>query len=294
MAETLPHPVRLRLEQTLAQWRHWHAAPPLAAPPRVERVLGDGHSNYNVLVAAAQRFVVRIDGIDPTTHGLHRQGEWHTLQAAHGAGVAPRPCYFNPDLGSLVCAYLEPDPQSRHAPEQIAALLRRIHRLPACHTRLDLGERILRYERRLAHRQGPPADGLAPLRDAVVRSLAQSQRREFEPALCHNDLLHANRIPTGGALRAIDWEYSAMGDPLYDLAVVIAGDDLDPDRSAALLRCYLGRAPAAEERAALGHHLVVYRYLALLWYLVQDHPVMDPDRMARDIGRLREAVETVS
>ena len=64
----------------------------------------------------------------------------------------------------------------------------------------------------------------------LERRLANTTGRVF----CHNDLLRANRIATRGSLRAIDWEYSAMAEPWYDLAVVICGDDL-PDREQALL-----------------------------------------------------------
>jgi aminoglycoside phosphotransferase (APT) family kinase protein len=291
VAETLPRPVRLRLDQTLAQWRHWHCEPALAAPPRVERLLGEGHSNHNVLVGGAARFVVRIDGVDPSIHGLNRRGEWRNLQAAHAAGLAPRPCYFNPDLGSLVCDYLEPVPPSAQSPAEIAGLLRGIHRLPACHARLALRERVLRYEHRLAARRKPLPERLVPLREPVWRSLQRAVRRTRPQVLCHNDLLRANRIRGAAGLLAIDWEYSAMGDPLYDLAVVIAGDELDSRQGETLAGHYLGRAPSADERAALADYLVVYRYLALLWYLAEDHPVMDGMRQERDIARLEAALE---
>ena len=87
--------------------------------------------------------------------------------------------------------------------------------------------------------------------------------------LCHNDLLRANRIYSGGRLWAVDWEYSAMGSPWYDLAVVVAGDGLDRDQANMLLETYLGRPPSGEEQLALQCQACVYRYLELLWYLAQ-------------------------
>jgi len=96
MVTALPGNIRLKLEQTLAQWRQWKVDPPIHHAPTVVSRLSAGLSNFSVLVEADRQFVVRIDGIKPSAHGLNRQGEWRSLSAAHRAGLAPRPCYFNP------------------------------------------------------------------------------------------------------------------------------------------------------------------------------------------------------
>ena len=109
MAAALPRHVRLKLAQALGQWRHWRCDPPLQSMPEVVRVLGSGLSNHNVLVRCEASYVVRIDGINPAHHGLNRQTEWRAIESAAAAGLAPRPRYFNPELGCLVCDYLPPD-----------------------------------------------------------------------------------------------------------------------------------------------------------------------------------------
>ena len=100
-------------------------------------------------------------------------------------------------------------------PGDVAALLRDIHQLPARHSRLDLAERILRYEKQLEHRGNTRSQALAQCRDQVWRyldSLITCATAHWR--LCHNDLLQANRMYSGGRLWAIDWEYCAMGRPL--------------------------------------------------------------------------------
>ena len=133
--QSLPPRIRLRLDQTLAQWRSWQCDPPLDSRPEPAEVLGRGISNFSVLVDAGQRFVVRIDGIDPAANGLHRQLEWRALQAASLAQLAPPPRYFNPELGSLVCDYLTPDPFQSQAPGEVGELLNRITEL--CSTTVE-------------------------------------------------------------------------------------------------------------------------------------------------------------
>jgi thiamine kinase len=286
MAPALPRNVQLRLEQTLAQWSQWQCNPTAARSPSVVRVLSPGFSNYSVLVEAGQQFVVRLDGQKPAAHGLSRQAEWRTLDAAHRAGLAPRPCYFNPDLGSLVCHYLAPDAAQELRITDVAQLLRDIHQLPATHHRLDLAERILRYEKQV-ERRGRALDGaVRDCRSRVTKLLTRLQNQPGTAVLCHIDLLRANRLYSGGKLWALDWEYCAMASPWYDIAVVVNGDELSSADAGALLEAYLGRAPVDEERDTLHQYGCVYRYLELLWYLALEKPVLQPATIAQKSAAL--------
>lgn len=282
----LPRNVQIRLEQTLAQWAQWQCDPALARSPDVVKILSPGISNFSVLVEAEQRFVVRLDGQNPAAHGLSRQTEWRILAAAHRVGLAPRPRYFNPELGSLVCDYLVPDAAQELRVGDVAQLLRGIHRLPARHHRLDLAERILRYEKQVEHR-GRSLD--APVRECrgqVAALLAELQMQAGATVLCHIDLLRANRLYSGGKLWALDWEYCAMASPWYDIAVVVNGDEMSAPEADALLAAYLGRAPHAEEYDALQQYGCVYRYLELIWYLALDRPVLTADTLAEKSAAL--------
>lgn len=286
MAPILPRPVQQKLEQTLAQWAQWHCSPALTRAPDVVEILTPGISNYSVLVAAGQHFVVRLDGHNPAAHGLSRQTEWRTLEAAHRAGLAPQPRYFNPALGSMVCDYLAPD--HTHEPDitDVARLLRGIHQLPARHHRLDLAERILRYEKQLEHRGRVLDAAVRDCRAPVARLLQTLHEQAGATVLCHIDLLRANRIYSSGKLWALDWEYCAMASPWYDIAVVVNGDSLPEPDVEALLNAYLGRAPQAVERDTLHQYGCVYRYLELLWYLALDTPVLGADAIAEKSAAL--------
>lgn len=275
MLQSLPRNVQLKLRQTLAQWPQWNCAPVITRAPTIIKLLSAGISNYSVLVESQQHLVVRIDGFTPATFGLCRQNEWRTLQDAYHAGLTPRPCYFNPDLGSLVCDHLMPDVAQEPDVADIARLLQSIHRLPSRHHRLNLADRMLRYEKQLEHLGRTPGDALRHHSAKVSRLLEEISRRPGDSVLCHNDLLRANRIYSTGKLWAIDWEYCAMASPWYDIAVIVNGDALSAQKTEALLCSYLGRAPNAWERDTLYRYSCVYLYLELLWYLALQKPVLD-------------------
>ena len=238
----------------------------------MQGVVGGGISNFTILVGSGPQFVVRIDGVDPVASGLHRQLEWRVLQSASEAGMAPTPRYFNPELGSLVCDYLPPDTVQDHTPGDIGKLLARIHDLPPVHHRLDLGDRIVRLERLRANRDIGGPQILVRLRGEVIRLLDELVSLDDTVRLCHNDLLAANRLRSGGELWALDWEYCAMGSPWYDLAVTACGDDLDESGVQALLGSYLGCEARENELQLFEDYCRVYRYVELLWYLAQQRP----------------------
>lgn len=277
MAPALPQNIQQKLEQTLAQSRQWLCEPPLQSTPRIVSVMAPGLSNYSVLVESQRRFVVRIDGVRPSSHGLNRQTEWRTLETANRAGLAPCPRYFNPELGSLVCDFLAPDNSQEPDTADTAQLLRKIHRLPARHHRLEMGKRILRYEQQLEQRGQSPKGDLRRCGGIISDLVHDISRHPGDSVLCHNDLLLANRIYSDGKLWALDWEYCAMGSPWYDLAVVIHGDSLSSADATTLIHTYLGRTPHESEQTLLQQYGCIYRYLELLWYLALDKPVLTAD-----------------
>ncbi|MCY4428712.1 MAG: phosphotransferase family protein [Halieaceae bacterium] len=259
MAAKLPPKVQLRVEQTLDQYSHWQVDSSLPERPEAVRLLSGGRSNFSLKASAAeQHFVIRVDGPNIRRLGLNRKLEWHVQLSAWRRGLAPRPVYFNPELGVLVSRYCEAE--SWHAqPEvelgQVAELLRRIHALPAVKYRLQPLDRARHYAG-LLHQGALPK---------TFESLCLRLQRTAITCLCHNDLLRANRLYSGGQLLALDWEYAAMGDPWFELAVICEGDALGDDQRRQLLTRYLSREPGRKQWQRLSDYCRVYGYLTELW-----------------------------
>ncbi len=251
----------LKLEQALAQWRHWVVQPRLPGAPHLVGALEGGRSNHTFLVeAAGRRFAVRIDRVNPAANGISRQAEWRVLQAAARRGIAPQPRYFNPELGVLVCDHLAADVDATVTEPQLVALLRTLHDLPAIHYRMDPAERIRRYEHQLPRRWQGLKAFTAPLLDALERT------EPGAPVVCHHDLSAANLLVSGGRLLALDWEYVAMGSRWFDLAVVVRERQMTGPAVSDFLGSYLGRDPVDGERQTLAAHDLLSRHLELLWY----------------------------
>ncbi len=284
MVAALPPNTQLKLEQTLSQWQHWRCETPLPYRPKVISRFESGLSNYSILVEAQQRFVVRIDDGQTAVNRLSRTAEWSVLLCAHSAGLAPYPRYFNPELCSLVCDFLPQDTSLHDDISTTAALLRSIHQLPSVHHRLDLRARITHYERQIRQRGMAQPQLISDAHEGIVRLLDNLAEKNQTTVLCHNDLLAANRIHSGGTLQAIDWEYCAMGSAWFDLAVVAIGDELADAQKKELLNAYLCQHANHEQTTSFEQYCIVYQYLEILWYLV-NRP--DTDGLSDKLARLK-------
>jgi thiamine kinase-like enzyme len=258
---------------------------PGSGPVEISR-LGSGSVNASYRVGRAGRLhVLRIAGTGPL-QALDRAWEARVLEVASAAGVAPKIEYSDPLAGILVARWVDgrswspAEARSRENSARIASLVRRIQAqpLPAAPRIMSPAAWIDQYASR-----GCASEQLLRARaDALLAALAG-----FPAAagvLCHSDLHRMNLIDGDASLVALDWEYSHVSDPLWDLAGWSSNNDLEPDLRHELLTGYLGRAPHAPEWARLQVLAGLYDYLCLLWselYLRQSPGGADPAVPAR-------------
>jgi len=142
---------------------------------------------------------------------------------------------------------------------KLAVTLRQLHALPPCGPAFAPGDIALAYAREIGTQS---ALQLAQQATRLAEKLLSETRY---PALCHNDLVHSNIID-GETVRLIDWEYSAVGDPYFDLAIVVRHHDLEAERIENFLGAYFG-TPGNEHFSRLEAFCRLYDQLAALWYL---------------------------
>ncbi|CAN5738265.1 phosphotransferase family protein [soil metagenome] len=235
--------------------------------------LGGGITNENFLVDVdGEKLVLRIGGRDTELLGIDRDVEHATSLIAAEAGVGPEVVAFVEPEGYLVTRFIEGDPipaEEMKTPERVEAitsLLHRIHDGRSIPGRFDSFSVVKDYCR-IASEHGVEMPPAYPWAQETADAVAA--RRGPQPAYpCHNDLLNANFIDDGGAIRVVDWEYAGMGDRFFDLANLSVNHEFNPQDDDALLRGYFG-APTAEQRVA--HTLMRFMsdFREAMWGVVQ-------------------------
>lgn len=213
-------------------------------PLDVQR-LGGGLTNLNYRVdVGGGSFVVRICGHDTELLGINRLHEYECNLIAAEAGVAPAVVAFFPDLGSLVTQYVDgvrlPADQicTRTNIARVMRSVRALHSARPFPSAWSPLRAIEAYAHTAAHLGCPlPADSAELMSELsqVERLLYGSGAPRLVP--CHNDLLNENFLDDG-AIRIIDYEYSAMGDPFFDLANFSSHQRLTSEQDEWLLQAY--------------------------------------------------------
>jgi thiamine kinase-like enzyme len=200
--------------------------------------LGGGITNRNFKVqAGGETFVLRVGGKDTQLLGIDRRVEHEASLAAAALGIAPEVVAFVEPEGYLVTRFVEGTVGV--APlEAVVPLLRRLHAGSPIAGRFDSFRVVEAYARTVrAHGGHLPAEYAAAKRTA---DRIEALRGPVTPRLCHNDLLPANFVRSGGRLWIVDWEYAGMGDPAFDLANFAISNGLDEKGDRALLEAYGG------------------------------------------------------
>ncbi|MBZ2169068.1 choline/ethanolamine kinase family protein [Marinobacter sp. F4216] len=251
-----------------ADWPTWSTP-----EPRVIRPLPGGLTNRSYLLAAGdRRLVLRLNTRDSAALDIDRAAEAEALGRATRAELCAPVVHNDPQHRYLVTEFIEGDtcqPDDPRHLDLLADLTADIHALPAVRAHLQCQDKADTYWQAIDPAAAVYGD-LLSLGDRVSDHLAAAEALCEKRTLCHNDLVAGNLVLSGPeTLWAIDWEYAAMGDPFFDIALIVEEHCLDENQQSRFLEGYLRRPVTAPDLERLQHGRVVYRYLSLLWYAVR-------------------------
>lgn len=248
-----------------------------------------GMTNRNFRVdTLVGAFAVRLPGAGSDAY-IDRAAEAHNARLAAALGLNCEVLHLDVD-GTMVCRFVEGEVVGPDALfgdgdrlEQLARALWRLHTVARpFRGRFDPVAEAARHRRALDAVPAGVDDLLAEVAGFDLRAPLTS---------CHNDAWPPNVVFRGdGGLVLVDWEYSALNDPAWDLAHLSVECGLDDDDHERLLQAYAGGAPPADLCRRV--HLLrgVSDVVWGLWALVQ-HADANPatDFEAYGLARLRRA-----
>ncbi len=243
----------------------------------IER-LDDALTNvcYKVTVGSAA-YVLRLAG-EGSSDFIDRSAEEHNARVAAVAGVGAEVIHFDARDGTMVTRFVEGvsmkageefdrDPR---APARAARALGRVHRLGRVfRSRFDVFTAIDGYLGLLREQGTALPHGFYEVgRKAwAVRRALKTPVASLVP--CHNDPWPGNLLDADGRIYLIDWEYSGMNDPVWDLAGLSVEAGFDPEQDRAMMKAYY----EADLSPALYSRLEIYKSMSdlhwSLWGFVQ-------------------------
>jgi len=240
-------------------------------------------------------YVLRLPG-QGTEDYIDREVEAHNAVVAARAGVSAEVIHANAATGVMLSRCIEGivtmTPQTfasrPGAAGRAGDALRRLH---TCgqdfKSRFDLFSMIDDYLAILKAKQSqlPPGYG-----DVVAAAQPARQALAAHPAPlapCHCDPLCENFLDDGARMWIVDWEYSGMNDPLWDLGDLSVEAGLTPAQDMEMLHAYFGTGPSAAQIGRMTVYKAMCDLLWTLWGLIQ-HADNNPaeDFWAYAVGRL--------
>jgi thiamine kinase-like enzyme len=88
-------------------------------------------------------------------------------------------------------------------------------------------------------------------------------------APCHCDPLCENFLDDGARMWIVDWEYSGMNDPMWDLGDLSVEGQFNEAQEAEMLVSYFGGTPTATDHGRMVIYKAMCDLLWTLWGLIQ-------------------------
>lgn len=227
-----------------------------------------GMTNQNYLVkSTSNQYIVKFFG-KGTDKLIDRQNEKFNLELLKDLKLDVENYLFDIEAGIKVNQYIENAETLDSATiktkfEKIAPILQTIHSSgKELKGEFAPFEEIKKYESLIQGEISYP--NYEAVRKSVLSLKNELEKIGIEKKSCHIDLVPENFIEgPDGHLYLIDWEYSSMNDPMWDLAALFLESEFTPEEEADFLAYYEGdKTPVSREK------IRIYKILQdIIWSL---------------------------
>jgi thiamine kinase-like enzyme len=226
---------------------------------------------------ADQSVVVRIPG-ENTEEYIDRAVEKHNAEAAARADVSAEVLYANAATGVMITRTIEgietmtPDLfRSRTgSPGRAGVALAKLHASgETFQFRFELFSMIEDYLKVLSTKDVTLPEGYHDVVASAMPVQKVLAAADLPLAPCHCDPLCENFLDDGAKMWIVDWEYSGMNDPMWDLGDLSVEAGMDAAQDTEMMEAYFGRVPTAAETGRMVIYKAMCDLLWTLWGLIQ-------------------------
>ena len=221
--------------------------------------------------------IVRIPG-KGTEDYINRTFEYNNAMAAWRAGVSAEILWADVKKGVMVSKAINeietmtPDLFSarKGSPARAGVALSKLHNSGETFDfRFELFNMIDDYLKILSTKNAELPDGYHDVVKAAEPVKESLQANSTTLAPCHCDPLCENFLDDGKNMWIVDWEYSGMNDPLWDLGDLSVEAGMNEAQENEMLEAYFGRAPTSAQKGRVIIYKAMCDLLWTLWGLIQ-------------------------
>ncbi|WP_371363819.1 Thiamine kinase [Sporomusa rhizae] len=238
-----------------------------------------GLTNYNYIMdIKGTEYVIRQPG-GMTEQIIDRKIERVNNTIASEYGVNSDCIYFDETTGIKISLYIKnsqnlafADPCSPKNLNAVSHLMKKIHSAPKHFpNRFDWQAELSKYEQIIKQLNGDVFFDY-PTRKEQLVDFVQKNIENTILLPCHNDTVPENFIiDDTGRTYLIDWEYSGMNDPCWDVAAYILESKLPAEAIDYLILNYFGQPLTAGEEVKIKGFIMAQDLLWTAWALIRHY-----------------------
>ena len=232
--------------------------------------------NYRMTIGGAD-YVVREPGL-MTEEIIDRHIERVNMGIASELGITSACIYFDEKSGMKISRYIDSlnfalcDPCAPKNLEAVARLTKMLHTSGKRFSNVfDWRSELEKYERVTASLKGVLPFEYPDLRDRLYAFFDRNIKSQVLLP-CHNDTVPENfLVDKSGRCYLIDWEYSGMNDPAWDVAAYIVESRLSGEAVRTLIDSYYSDGVTSEELIRIKCYVMAQDLLWSTWALIRHY-----------------------
>lgn len=235
-----------------------------------------GMTNRNYLIFSKNnKYVFRKSG-EGTSEIISRSNEINNCKKIKELGIDANLLVFNEKTGVKITKYIEnaqtlnPDTVIFYL-EEVAKTLRKLHTSKIEFNNIfNPFEEMKKYEELSQKLNGKFYKDYEEVKKVVFSLKEKMEKLDIQLVSCHNDTVPENFVKSGNKLYLIDWEYSGLNDPMWDLAAISIESKLSKENEEKLLSYYFGREATKEEKLRIHINKIYQDFLWSIWTVLKE------------------------
>ncbi|ABR49958.1 Choline/ethanolamine kinase [Alkaliphilus metalliredigens QYMF] len=238
-----------------------------------------GLTNYNyIMQIKGTEYVIRQPG-GMTNKMIDRKVEKENNRIASQMGINSECVYFDEESGTKFSKYIPNsenianlNPNSPQNIEAVSEIMRKIHQSKYTFSNeFDFKSELDKYESLVEELNGSFFFDYLEHKEQLFEYM-ENHLTEMNFLPCHNDTVPENFImDKDGVAYLVDWEYSGMNDPNWDIAAYILESRLTQEGVENLYKSYYQRVPNDKELGNIKCYILAQDLLWTVWALIRHY-----------------------
>lgn len=238
---------------------------------------GMTNKNYKAFVDN-KAYIIRIPGAG-TSSMINRKDEMRNSKLAAKKGIDAKILFFDEESGVKIAELIEgaetlnqATAKKKENMELVVGALRTLHNseLPM-ENRFDVFEKIEDYENIVKKVNGTLFEDYDETKERVLKLEKTLEEYGMEIKPCHNDTVPENFVKDiNERMFLIDWEYSGLNDPMWDLAAHSIECDFSEDDEELFLDIYFNNSIEEKHKIRILIYKICQDFLWSIWTVLKE------------------------